>query len=219
MRDRARLAYTVYVGEIPGAQARKRMDRDGDGTISDRESRVYADELAARVAADLEVSLDGASRAVSWAEIDVGMGMTATGAGSFSVDLIAWVCSEDRAAHRLVVHDRYRIPRPGETELRVQESPGITITRSALGADSAYTKLVHEWQGNDGPMAQQGLVLDWDVDREVAMLMPASECGGRASVAQEAAPGRRAAVVVLVGLLIALGAAVLVALKRKRQKL
>lgn len=216
MRDRVRLAYTVYVGEIPGAQARLRMDKDRDGTLSEAESRVYGDEIAAGVIKDLQVTWDGAPYELAWSEIHMGMGTPVTNAGSFSIDLIAWICGDDRAAHSLVLFDRYRLPRPGETEVRLQQSPGITITRSALGRESNHSQLDYKWQGNDGPMAQLGWFVDFDVDLASATPAPAGECGAHPAGRDQAPKQRRAAVAIAAAALIVLAIASLIWWRTRR---
>ena len=192
MRDRIRLAYTVYIGERPGAEARVRMDRDGDGALSQAEGEAYADELASAVAPALEVTIDGVPHTVTWAERHVGLGVPTTRAGSFSIDLIAWLCAADLAEHRAVIHDRYRVPLPGETEVKVQQSPGITIGRASLGDEQRGSRLDMKWSGNDGPMARLGLYLEYSVDGARATAPPGDHCRpGRAAAGSEKAGPKR----------------------------
>jgi hypothetical protein len=216
MRDRVRLAYTVYIGEIPGAQARRRMDENGDGTVSARESEGYGKELAASVVKELEIIWDGEPHALAWSEILVGLGTPATNAGSFSVDLIGWICGQDRPAHTLVVFDRYRIPRPGETEVRVQATPGIKVLRSMLGREGERSQMEYKWEGNDGPMATLGYYLEYKVSDEAA-LPPGQACeaGGTGESGTTAQARRNAAAMVMAAILIGLLAG-LVVWRRKR---
>ena len=179
MGDRVRLAYTVYIGELPGARARERIDVDGDGRLSDREIRAYRDELAANVAVHLDIAMDGQPRTISWSKVHVGMGTRSVNAGAFSVDLIGWICAPDpgdERKHRLVLHDRYQLPQPGETELRVKASPGISITRSTLDEDGRVSQLEFTWMGQESPLAGPGYYLEFGVDPEKAALLPDAPC-------------------------------------------
>src|SRR5690606_13336387 len=58
MADRVRIAYTILIGHAPGRLTRPSLDRDRDGAISDAEADTWARDLAARVLADLDLTLD-----------------------------------------------------------------------------------------------------------------------------------------------------------------
>ncbi|HUS69046.1 MAG TPA: hypothetical protein VMZ28_31130 [Kofleriaceae bacterium] len=165
--DRLRLAYVVYMGEEPGRAARARIDRDRDGTISDDEAQRYAGEVAAQVAPRLAVTVDSAAVPVRWHSADLGIDDRSTAAGSFAIDLVAWFCFDRAAAaHTVRFQDRFDLPTPGESELRAEESPGIAVTRSTLGAEPAAAtrpRLDFRWRGGPGPAAQ-GYELDFTVD-------------------------------------------------------
>jgi hypothetical protein len=169
--DRVRLAYTVYMGQVPGRAARQRMDADRDGRLSQEEARRYGEQLAAQVAPRLSLEVDGREIDVAW-EVDVGLGQPVTDAGAFAVDLVAWICLErprERLAHRLQLRDRFHLPDPGETELSAEESPGVRITRSQLGSTPAPRRLDFRWMGGPGPAETEGYVLEFDVDPSLAM--------------------------------------------------
>jgi nickel/cobalt transporter (NicO) family protein len=158
MGDRVRLAYTVFFGEIPGAEARRSIDTNRDGTISEEEAQVFGNKVAAEVAGGLDISVDGSSRRTVWADVVVGMGTQRTAGGAFAIDLIAYVCMPSRGKHHLVLRDRFRVPRPGETEVKVEDSPGIAIERAHIGpADDAS----HDYRfvGPGGPLSDDGLEL------------------------------------------------------------
>nr|MBA3821257.1 hypothetical protein [Deltaproteobacteria bacterium] len=152
-----RLAYTVFFGEVPGAQTRRTIDGNRDGTISEAESQRFALGLAGEVAASLELEVDGRPHRVTWAVVSAGMGSPQTTGGSFSVDLVAYLClAEARGPHRLRLRDRFRVPRPGETEVKLEDGPGIRIDRARIGA-LADVAGEFKFVGPGGPLADAGL--------------------------------------------------------------
>jgi hypothetical protein len=157
--DRVRLAYTVFYGEVPGAAMRRTIDTNHDGAIDDAESQAFGDRLATEIAAALDITVDGARQPVAWSQVVVGMGTPRTAAGTFSIDLVAWIClASPRGTHAVQLHDRLRLARAGETEVKIEDSPGVTIDRARIGAadDPSYDyKLV----GPGGALADDGLDL------------------------------------------------------------
>jgi hypothetical protein len=181
MADRVRLAYTLYVGEIPGRSERRRIDRDGDGELSASEAEAYGQSLAAAVTDADSVDVDGVPRTLNWDQVDVGLGTPSVNAGAFSIDLIAWLClghAGDRGDHSIVLHDRYQPDRPGETELRVEESPGVQVMRSSLGAEGVPSQLSFRWVGGDSPVGSLGYHLRFRIDPRDALEMSDGRCGG-----------------------------------------
>lgn len=152
MGDRVRLAYTVLFGEKPGAAMRRRLDRDRDGQVSAAEADVLGRELAASLAPTLTIAVDGAPVVWSWARVDVGLGTPAVAAGSLSVDLIAWICTPAGGAHRLALRDDHVLPEAGDSELRIEEGPGITLGARTLGGEP-LDGLDASWTGTGGPIA------------------------------------------------------------------
>lgn len=212
--DRVRLAYTVFFGENPGRAQRPALDTDRDGTIADREAQVFAGRLGAEVAASLAVTVDGAPAKVTWSVVSAGLGTPSVRGGAFSVDLVAYLClPAARGRHAVRVHDRFRVPRPGETEVRVEDGPGITIERARLGAlvrDGDAFKLV----GPAAPLADDGL--------EVAFVAAASAPVGGDTICHAGARGGRglpAAVVIGAGAVIGVALALLVVRRRRRHSL
>jgi hypothetical protein len=155
--DRVRVAYTVFYGEVPGAALRPTLDADHDGRIDDAEAQAYGDRLAADVAAALDLTVDGHPVRVTWSTVSVGLGTPATRGGAFSVDLIAWAClASPRGAHALTLRDRYRVPRAGETEVKVEDGLGITIDHARIGTiDDASRD--YRFLGPGGPLTDDGL--------------------------------------------------------------
>lgn len=159
MGDRVRLSYTVFYGEIPGAGMRGAIDANHDGAIDDGESEAFGARVAGEIAAALEITVDGARQPVAWSQVVVGLGTPQTTAGSFSVDLVAWLClAPPRGKHGVLLRDHYAIARPGETEVKVEDSPGVTIHSTRIGGAS--------WEDNDykligpsGALETEGLEL------------------------------------------------------------
>ena len=219
MKDRVRLAYTVFLGELPGARARQRIDRNRDGTVSDEESMVYGRELAAKVAPNLDITADGIAHPVAWSELHVGMGMPTTNAGSFAVDMVSWLCVGDKPAHTLVIFDRYEVPKPGETEVKVQTSPGVAIGRSSLGDERRGSQLELQWRGAGGPMTTMGLHIEYTVDPELAEKPPGDHCRRETASPEEKEPRNWLALLgFLVLAVIALAGFVAVRMRRGTQK-
>lgn len=202
--DGIRFAYTVFFGEIPGATERKQLDANRDGRIDDAERRAYGDKLAASVKAALEVELDGKPQQVTWQLVDVGLGSEATAAGSFSVDMITYLCGTPGAKHTLRLRDQFRIPRPGETEMKIEDSPGVTITRAHVGPANDPSR---DWRfvGPGGPLSDDGLELQWTASAK-AEAVPNASCG-KAPTSSSRTPWT----LIGLGALIAIGAALLVA--------
>src|SRR5882757_5803724 len=84
--DGIRLAYTVFFGEIPGASERKLLDTNHDGQIDAAESK---------------------AQQLTWTLVDVGMGSPQVAAGSFSVDMIAYLCGSGVSTHRVKLRDQF----------------------------------------------------------------------------------------------------------------
>jgi hypothetical protein len=201
--DRVRLVYTVFMGEEPGGLARARMDVNRDGRLDDGEADAFGRQLAAQVAPQLTAEVDGQARAIEWSEVDVGLGEPVRRAGSFAVDLVAWLCLDDprgRTGHRVRLRDRFHVPDPGETELRAEESPGVRITRSEMSGSEAraMVRLDFRWRGAVGPIETDGYRLDFEVDPALATF-----AGGACSATADEARGRSIAWV-LAGAAIAL---------------
>jgi hypothetical protein len=183
--DRVRLAYTVFMGQTPGRRERARLDRDRDGSVSDAEAATFRDRLAEDVASALTVTVDGQPVPVTWAQRHIGMGTPSVAAGAFSVDLVAWLCFPGPGPrHRLELRDRFRLAAPGDTEVRVEQSPGVTVTRSVL-ASSAQSMLDFKWVG-DAAYLHDGLQVDLEVGPDAP---PADETCANATATTAGAAG------------------------------
>jgi hypothetical protein len=218
--DRARLLYTYYVGDVPGRGARARMDANRDRALAEDEASAFGAEVGATVAAHLEVTVDGQRVPIEWRVTDVGLGTPAVDAGSLSVDLVTWLCFDSsRASHDVVVFDHWLPPDPGETEVRIEESPGVSVSRSTFGSDGQISQLHFVWAEATGPrpLDAQGLYLSFDVDAARAD-MHGAECAAAPTAAQ--IPPRRernwlAYAAIAAGIAVAVAAALALALARR----
>lgn len=162
MGDRVRLAYTIFLGERPGAALRRRLDGNRDGQLSDAEAAAYGREIAARVHPAVSVTLDDHPAKIAWTTLDVGLGTSSVAGGSFSVDLVGWVCAAGDA-HRLVLRDTVEIEKPGETEVRLEDGPGVHFGAHTIGGEAFKDGLDTKWTGAGGPLGL-GLDVAWTVD-------------------------------------------------------
>ena len=171
MSDRVRLAYTIFFGREPGLVARRHMDLDRDGVLSASEIASYGRVIAKELFASVSFQQAGQDTEILWQDADVGLGRLDVSAEPFSVDFIATVCLDQQALgyeHSLVFRDRFRLPRPGETELSMAPAPGIRITRSVLGGRPSRHS--EKWQGGPGA-AQEGYEFAFVVESdELAVL-------------------------------------------------
>lgn len=212
MGDRVRLAYTVFYGEVPGAVLRRTIDTDRDGTVSDAEANAFGAKVAADVLAGLDATVDGATQKLAWSQIVVGMGVPKVVAGAFSVDLVAYLCLPTvRGRHEVRLHDRFRIARPGETEVKVESGPGIQIERARIGIANDPT-WAYRFVGPGGPLSDDGLDLAF-VASDAAPLGGDGGCNA-------ASPARGLPTWLVVGSAAILGcvlAAIVVLVQRRRR--
>lgn len=211
--DRVRIAYTVLFGEVPGAQSRKTIDANHDGKISDDEASAFGTKIAGEVAPALELTIDGKVQPITWATVAVGMGSAETAAGTFSVDLVAWGCLPfARGKHRIVLRDRFRIPRPGETEAKVEDSPGVTIHHARVGTLNDPT---HDYRfaGPGGPLADDGLDVEFTAG-DKTVLTADGTCAG---TAKNERPPVRLIIMLAVGVAFVLASIAVVLMRRRRR--
>jgi hypothetical protein len=211
LRDGVRLAYTVFFGEIPGASERRSIDTNRDGRIDSDEAQRFATKVGTEVAAALDIEVDGMAQRVQWDLVSAGMGSDAVAAGSFSIDLVAFACGKAQTSHRVLVRDQFRIPRPGETELKVEDSPGVTVQRAHVGpADDPS----HDFRfaGPGGPLSDDGLTLEYSATDKTPTI-PTGKC-----VASAAAPTRQARwPLIALAALVVIGAAGTFVWRRRRR--
>jgi hypothetical protein len=206
LQDGFRLAYTVFFGEIPGASERRKIDANRDSRIDDAEAKRFADKLGSEVAASIDVEIDGVPQRVQWSVVSPGMGSDAVAAGSFSIDLVAFFCvpgTTGPSRHRVRVRDQFRIPKPGETEVKVEDSPGITIQRARVGAAEDPS---HDFRfaGPGGPLSDDGLDLEY-VATDKAPTVPNGACAGAGPAATHDSRTMLLVVITAIALLIGAG--------------
>jgi hypothetical protein len=154
--DRIRLAYTVFFGEVPGRQMRPSLDVNKDSVLSEDEGQAFASKLSREVADGIELTVDGSTQPVRWSTVAVGFGSPDIAAGSFSIDMIAYVCLSGESRHTVLLRDRFRVPKPGETEVKVEDAVGITIEHARVGP---FDDPSHDYKlvGPGGPLMDDGL--------------------------------------------------------------
>jgi hypothetical protein len=160
-----RLSFTLFLGEIPGALERRRMDRNGDNTIDAAEARAAGERLLGELGPGLVVTLDGAPRS-DWAVTDVGLGQPSVRGGALSIDLGLTARYRDPSAaeHTLVLDDHTVVTAPGESETRVEESPGVRIATCHLPGVSSGIELRFPFTGNAAAPGERAVTATFSVD-------------------------------------------------------
>ena len=212
MADRVRIAYTILVGHAPGRVTRRSLDRDGDRTISEAEADTWARDLAARVLADLELTLDGTPVPIVWTEVVAGLDDRSVTGGAFALDLIAWPCLPGPAErHEIELVDRFSLTPAGETEVRIADEPGVRVEVARIG-DGVHGDMLGrtaQFQKLASPLAE-GLRVVYTATG--ATPLADGRCPGSAPKTTTATPRWP----IVVGAL--LGAAVVVVLTLRRRK-
>jgi hypothetical protein len=185
MGDRVRVAYTIFLGEQPGSALRRRLDHNHDGQVDDAEAAAYGREIAARVYPAVTATLDDRPAKIAWTTLDVGMGTSSVTAGSFSVDMIGWICASGDA-HHLLLRDVVEVEQPGDTELKLEDGPGVHIGVHTVGGEAFKDGLDTVWRGAGGPLTI-GLDLAWTVDG-AAPRPEDGRCHGDANSENKTAP-------------------------------
>lgn len=167
MGDRVRLAYTIFFGEVPGKAMRPAIDTNRNGRLDPDETDTFAARLGAEVEAQLRVVLDGVEQPVRFELRSLGTLSEAVSGGSFSVDLITTLCTAPAARHQLELRDRFTPPRPGETEIYLEDGPGISVTEATVG-DPASSAVAFRFDGPVPALADPGLRVAYQVAADAA---------------------------------------------------
>ena len=165
----ARLAFTIYFGELPGARQRRILDRDHDGTIGPAEATAFGQDLQRQIAGSILVELDG-SKLTSWTVTDVGLGTPAVTGGAFSIDLELRTPAT-AGEHTLWIEDHLDLPTPGEAVLHVEPAPEVTMLAAHEGRASAGGVRL-EAVANGRPVA--GTTVRWREATEAPAAAPVS---------------------------------------------
>jgi hypothetical protein len=124
---------TLLYGALPGAEARKALDRDGDGRISEAE-RQQGQAGWKRRAAELAIlTVDGAPVSLSDATADVQLGPDSGVGPSPLVVEVYGAQPLPEGTRRLRLEPGWDPPRLGETELVVDLSPDWDLVASQRG--------------------------------------------------------------------------------------
>jgi hypothetical protein len=163
--DRVRFSYTVFFGDRPGAGERVRMDQNGNGVVDAPESARFGASLRDDVLGHLRLLVDDQPvPASAWKIEDVGLGTPETSAGAFAVDLLVYAPTGGAGAHSLLVEDGWSVPEPGETEIFVEESPGVRVVASHLAAAPNANQIRWTFRGNPEDPKARAVRVDWRVD-------------------------------------------------------
>lgn len=120
--NRLDLEMSLLFGTLPAGEERKRMDRDGDGTISAAEVGDEEKAWAARAGTALTLTLDGQPIPLALStRIDLGGDLSA-GAKPFTVEYRGSV-PVDSSEHQIVLEAGPDLPRMGETEFFLETTP------------------------------------------------------------------------------------------------
>jgi len=142
------------------------------------------------------------------------MGSDAVAAGSFSIDLVAFVCAKPGDRHRVRVRDQFRIPRPGETEMKVEDSPGASVVKAHVGpADDPS----HDFRfaGPGGPLSDDGLELEYTATDKTPKV-PDGACVAAAAPAAKPPLLSWRMLALGAGALVVIGAIAALVLRRRR---
>ena len=168
--DRAiRLVSIIYFGEIPGQRARRAMDTDNNGTLSDDEVAVFVESWSTRVHDALEIDVMPTSE-IDWEPPSPGIDDRSSNAGAFSIDIVGWVCIDSlRSTQTLTLRDTLTLPTPGEIEIRPEESPGTEITSLKLDGQSMTSfNLV----GEQARKLARGFEIQWITNEQQSVPNP-----------------------------------------------
>ena len=194
-----RVTFTIFFGERPGVIERRRVDKDGDGRIDEAEARTLGERTLGELAPGLFVTVDGRP-AAGWKVADVGLGTPTTGGGALSVDLaLAAPYPDPRAAeHTLVLEDATEVALPGESETRVEESPGVRVAECHLANAAGGIELRFPFTGNPPGRGAREVRAKFTVDTDLLprppprpRLWPWAVLAGAALVAAAVALWRR----------------------------
>jgi hypothetical protein len=140
--DRLEFFVTFLYGALPGAEARKRLDGDGDGKISEAERQAGQAEWQRRAPALATLTVDGLPVPLDGATADLQLGPdTGVGPAPLVVEVYGSRPLAD-GERRLGLAAGWDPPRLGETELALDLSAGwdLVASRQGSGAEEHLTR-------------------------------------------------------------------------------
>jgi hypothetical protein len=115
----------------------------------------------------------------------------------------------------VVVRDGFELDRPGEGELKLELTSGIKVVRSGIAPADGKLDPKITWQGGPGLIRDPGYLLELEVGQ--GAFVPDQPCQARGSDSRGSAdPGGRRWLYAGVGAVLALLAAIILALIRRR---
>lgn len=137
--DRARLFYTVMVGDIPALRLRQSVDADHSGHLDTAEQAALQAKLADQVQQGLSLQAGARRVTLTWESAQLSLGDAAVSARAFSLDATAVTqpLAVRAADTRWHYQDQVQLAPAGEVELRVEEAPGVWLRASQGPALSA----------------------------------------------------------------------------------
>ena len=212
--DAVRVRYVVDMAEIPAFQERQRIDRDGDGTLTEAERDAYLDGQTSELVAGLELVLDG--RRVELAAIAPTLELLPGQGGLETLRLAFWVEANldgEAGAVELAYRDGNYADRLGWREVIV--GPGDSAIDGDVATDDPTNELrSYPADRLESPRVVRGLAFAFTPGLatappiEVALASPASGAVSEGAVEQRAgglggliAPERVTAPLVVLSLL------------------
>ncbi len=158
MADRLRIAYSVLYGSAPAAATRRKLDADRNGIIDAKEGKRFGDGFASQLAKALRVRVDGRAVAVRWEEIAVGLDDRRVGPFPLAIDLVARIPLRSGARHEVLFDDEHPLERLGETEIVIEEAPGVRLVSASQGSLRKARRTRFVFRGHKDVMGENRLI-------------------------------------------------------------
>lgn len=130
--DRARLSYTLMVGDIPALRLRQSVDADHNGQLDRAEQASLQAELLAQVQRGLALQVGPHALPLTWEPTELSLTVPTVSAHAFAFDAVA-VAHATQAVGTSPpwrYQDRLSIAPIGEVELRIDAAPGVWLRGS-----------------------------------------------------------------------------------------
>lgn len=130
--DRARLFYTVMVGDIPALRLRQSADADHNGQLDRAEQAALQAELSAQVQRGLALQVGPHSVPLTWESAELSLTVTTVSAHALAFDAVAVAQPSLAAAasHLWRYQDLVKLVPVGEVELRIDAAPDVWLRTS-----------------------------------------------------------------------------------------